>query len=90
VISIKIDRTFVDQDGTRWIIDYKTSRHEEEDVDAFLNSNIFFEVWVVGEIGNTEASLTKDFLDLIPKDFMSGLERISVYFTGHGFTLLTL
>ena len=27
----------VDQDGTRWIIDYKTSRHEEEDVDAFLD-----------------------------------------------------
>ena len=37
VVSIKIDRTFVDQDGTRWIIDYKTSRHEEEDVDAFLD-----------------------------------------------------
>ncbi|RKZ47023.1 MAG: DNA helicase UvrD, partial [Gammaproteobacteria bacterium] len=37
VISIKIDRTFVDKDGTRWIIDYKTSRHEGEDVDAFLN-----------------------------------------------------
>jgi len=37
VISNKIDRTFVDQDGTRWIIDYKTSRHEEEDVDAFLD-----------------------------------------------------
>ena len=37
VISNKIYRTFVDQDGTRWIIDYKTSRHEEEDVDAFLD-----------------------------------------------------
>ena len=37
VVSIKIDRTFIDQDGTRWIIDYKTSRHEEEDVDAFLD-----------------------------------------------------
>ena len=37
VISNKIDRTFVDQDGTRWIIDYKTSRHEEEEVDAFLD-----------------------------------------------------
>ena len=24
-------------DGTRWIIDYKTSRHEEEEVDAFLD-----------------------------------------------------
>jgi len=37
VISNSIDRTFVDSDGTRWIIDYKTSRHEEEDVDAFLD-----------------------------------------------------
>ena len=32
VISISIDRTFVDKDGTRWIIDYKTSRHEGTDV----------------------------------------------------------
>ena len=37
MISNSIDRTFVDSDGTRWIIDYKTSRHEEEDVDAFLD-----------------------------------------------------
>jgi len=37
VVNIKIDRTFVDQDGTRWIIDYKTSRHEGKDVDAFLD-----------------------------------------------------
>ena len=36
MISIKIDRNFVDQDGTRWIIDYKTSRHEEEDLEAAL------------------------------------------------------
>ena len=37
VISIKIDRTFVDADGTRWIIDYKTSRHEGSDVKSFLD-----------------------------------------------------
>ncbi len=37
VINISIDRTFVDADGTRWIIDYKTSRHEGSDVDAFLD-----------------------------------------------------
>ncbi len=37
VINIKIDRTFIDKDGTRWIIDYKTSRHEGKDVDAFLD-----------------------------------------------------
>ena len=36
VISIKIDRTFVDKDGIRWIIDYKTSRHEGSDVESFL------------------------------------------------------
>lgn len=37
VISISIDRTFVDKDGTRWIIDYKTSRHEGSDVESFLD-----------------------------------------------------
>ena len=36
--SVVLDRTFVDSDGTRWIIDYKTSRHEGRDVDAFLDN----------------------------------------------------
>jgi len=31
-----IDRSFVDAEGTRWIVDYKTSRHAGTDVDAFL------------------------------------------------------
>ncbi|MGH8371609.1 MAG: UvrD-helicase domain-containing protein [Gammaproteobacteria bacterium] len=31
-----IDRTFVDNDGVRWIVDYKTSRHQGGDLDAFL------------------------------------------------------
>lgn len=31
-----IDRTFVDAEGVRWIVDYKTSRHSGVDVDAFL------------------------------------------------------
>jgi ATP-dependent exoDNAse (exonuclease V) beta subunit len=31
-----IDRTFVDAEGVRWIVDYKTSRHSGTDVDAFL------------------------------------------------------
>ncbi len=31
-----IDRTFVGEDGTRWIVDYKTSRHRGGDVEAFL------------------------------------------------------
>ncbi len=37
LINAVIDRTFVDEDGVRWIIDYKTSRHEGPDMDTFLN-----------------------------------------------------
>jgi len=33
-----IDRTFVGGDGTRWIIDYKTSSHEGSNIDGFLAS----------------------------------------------------
>jgi hypothetical protein len=32
-----IDRTFVDNDGNRWIVDFKTSRHEGSDIDAFMD-----------------------------------------------------
>jgi ATP-dependent exoDNAse (exonuclease V) beta subunit len=32
-----IDRSFVDEDGTRWIVDYKTGGHEGSDLDAFLD-----------------------------------------------------
>jgi ATP-dependent exoDNAse (exonuclease V) beta subunit len=32
-----LDRTFVDKNGLRWIIDYKTSRHEGTDIEVFLN-----------------------------------------------------
>lgn len=35
-----IDRTFVDDDGTRWIVDYKTARPEHENVEAFLAARI--------------------------------------------------
>jgi hypothetical protein len=37
-VSVRIDRTFVDRDGTRWIIDYKTSSHEGAGLDAFLDN----------------------------------------------------
>lgn len=37
VTNIIIDRTFVDKNGVRWIIDYKTSRHEEDDKESFLD-----------------------------------------------------
>jgi len=32
-----IDRTFVDEDGVRWIIDYKTGTHKGPDIDNFLS-----------------------------------------------------
>ncbi len=32
-----LDRTFIDENGCRWIIDYKTSRHEGANRDAFLD-----------------------------------------------------
>jgi ATP-dependent helicase/nuclease subunit A len=37
LVNIIVDRTFVDADGTRWIIDYKTGMHAGSDVDGFLD-----------------------------------------------------
>ena len=37
LVSLVIDRTFIDMDGSRWIIDYKTSSHAGTDVDFFLD-----------------------------------------------------
>ena len=36
---LRLDRTFV-ADGTRWIVDFKTSRHEGARVDEFLDSEV--------------------------------------------------
>lgn len=36
--NVVIDRTFIDGEGTRWIIDYKTSVHEGADTAAFLDN----------------------------------------------------
>ena len=36
--NVVIDRTFVDEEGVRWIIDYKTSRHEGGDIATFLDN----------------------------------------------------
>lgn len=38
--NLRLDRTFVDDSGTRWIIDYKTSAHEGGSTDAFLDSEV--------------------------------------------------
>lgn len=35
-----IDRTFVDDDGTRWIVDYKTGDHQGSDISHFIQSEI--------------------------------------------------
>ncbi len=35
---VVMDRVFLAEDGRRWIVDYKTSRHEGADVEAFLDS----------------------------------------------------
>jgi ATP-dependent exoDNAse (exonuclease V) beta subunit len=38
--SAKIDRSFVDESGTRWVIDYKTSSHEGGDLAGFLAQEV--------------------------------------------------
>ncbi len=37
IVNAIIDRTFVDADGVRWIIDYKTGAHEGGGLEAFLD-----------------------------------------------------
>ncbi|MBS0374893.1 MAG: UvrD-helicase domain-containing protein [Proteobacteria bacterium] len=34
---VRIDRTFVDASGLRWIVDYKTSAHEGTDLESFFD-----------------------------------------------------
>lgn len=38
IVSIIIDRSFVDESGILWIIDFKSSRHENLDKEQFLDS----------------------------------------------------
>jgi ATP-dependent exoDNAse (exonuclease V) beta subunit len=35
---MRIDRTFTDEEGVRWIIDYKSSTHEGAGLERFLDS----------------------------------------------------
>ena len=37
IVSVAMDRTFVDNTGTRWIVDYKTGVHEGGDLEGFLD-----------------------------------------------------
>jgi len=38
--GVIIDRSFVDRDGTRWVIDFKTSRHEGGGLEDFLSQEV--------------------------------------------------
>jgi len=38
--NVVIDRSFVDADGTRWVIDFKTSPHEGGRLEDFLQSQL--------------------------------------------------
>ena len=37
-VDVIIDRTFIDEHGVRWIVDFKTSVHEGADREAFLDN----------------------------------------------------
>jgi hypothetical protein len=38
--NVVIDRSFIDESGTRWVIDFKTSRHEGGGLETFLGKEI--------------------------------------------------
>ncbi|MGQ0384468.1 MAG: UvrD-helicase domain-containing protein [Gammaproteobacteria bacterium] len=38
--GLRIDRTFVDEAGVRWVVDWKTSLHEGGDREAFLDNEL--------------------------------------------------
>ena len=38
LVNGRLDRTFVDRQGTRWIVDYKTSAHEGAGLEGFLDN----------------------------------------------------
>ena len=40
VVRVVFDRSFIDQDGVRWVIDYKTSLHAGGNLDEFLEREV--------------------------------------------------
>jgi hypothetical protein len=40
IVNAVIDRTFVDGDGVRWVVDFKTSPHEGGDRERFLDEEV--------------------------------------------------
>ena len=40
ILTARVDRTFIDAEGVRWIVDFKTSAHEGGDPGAFLDNEL--------------------------------------------------
>ncbi len=40
IVSARIDRTFIDGQGVRWVVDYKSSLHEGAGVEDFLDNEL--------------------------------------------------
>ena len=40
VVRVVFDRSFIDEKGVRWIIDYKTSHHEGGNLESFLDQEV--------------------------------------------------
>ena len=40
LVRTVVDRTFIDQEGTRWIIDYKSGTHEGSDEETYLDREV--------------------------------------------------
>jgi ATP-dependent helicase/nuclease subunit A len=38
ITHVVLDRSFIDADGTRWVVDFKFSQHEGRDLERFLDS----------------------------------------------------
>jgi ATP-dependent exoDNAse (exonuclease V) beta subunit len=38
VVNAVIDRIFIDEEGTRWVVDFKSSPHEGGDLEAFMSA----------------------------------------------------
>lgn len=68
-VDAVIDRTFVDAEGIRWIIDYKTGGHEGGNVEAFLDQ----------EVARYRAQLTR-YAALYRPDWQLGAVRLGLYF----------
>jgi ATP-dependent exoDNAse (exonuclease V) beta subunit len=40
IVRVVLDRSFIDADGVRWVIDYKTSRHAGGGLEEFLDREV--------------------------------------------------